>query len=98
MTSSENASAVAPTLETVQLARRELGKLVRETPAWPWQGHRIDAAKPAGATLWLKLETFQHTGSFKVRDLEGDRWSRRLADNRIEIVREGDEFRIVSGL
>lgn len=67
MTSSENASAVAPTLETVQLARRELGKLVRETPAWPWQGHRIDAAKPAGATLWLKLETFQHTGSFKVR-------------------------------
>lgn len=41
---------------------------------------------------------YTYTGSFKVRDLEGDRWSRRLADNRIEIVREGDEFRIVSGL
>jgi hypothetical protein len=41
---------------------------------------------------------YTYTGSFKVRDLDGDRWSRRLADNRIEIVREGDEFRIVSGL
>jgi hypothetical protein len=41
---------------------------------------------------------FTYTGSFKVRDVEGDRWSRRLADNRIEIVREGDELRIISGL
>lgn len=56
-----------PTPETIQLARRELGKLVRETPAWQWLGHRIDAAKPHDSTLWLKLELFQHTGSFKVR-------------------------------
>jgi hypothetical protein len=41
---------------------------------------------------------FTYTGSFKVRDLEGERWSRRLADNRIEIVREDDELRIISGL
>jgi hypothetical protein len=41
---------------------------------------------------------FTYTGSFKVRDVEGERWSRRLADNRIEIVREDDEFRIISGL
>jgi hypothetical protein len=41
---------------------------------------------------------FTYTGSFKVRDVVGDRWSRRLADNRIEIVREEDEFRIISGL
>lgn len=41
---------------------------------------------------------FTYTGSFKVRDLDGERWSRRLADNRIEIVRENDEFRIISGL
>lgn len=41
---------------------------------------------------------FTYTGSFKVRDVEGERWSRRLADNRIELVREGDEFRIISGL
>jgi len=41
---------------------------------------------------------FTYTGSFKVRDLDGERWSRRLADNRIEIVREDDQFRIISGL
>ena len=41
---------------------------------------------------------FTYTGSFKVRDVEGERWSRRVADNRIEIVREDDEFRIISGL
>jgi len=41
---------------------------------------------------------FTYTGSFKVRDVDGERWSRRLADNRIEIVREDDEFRIISGL
>jgi threonine dehydratase len=60
-------TAAAPTVEAIQRARAELGKLVRETPAWQWSGHRIDALKPAGATLWLKLETLQHTGSFKVR-------------------------------
>lgn len=38
------------------------------------------------------------TGSFKVRTAEGERWERRLADNRIELVREGSELRIVSGL
>jgi hypothetical protein len=41
---------------------------------------------------------FTYTGSFKVRDVDGERWSRRLADNRIELVRENDEFRILSGL
>jgi hypothetical protein len=39
-----------------------------------------------------------YTGSFKVRTAEGERWERRLADNRIELVREDGAFRIVSGL
>jgi threonine dehydratase len=56
-----------PNVETIQRARRELGDLIRETPVWQWQGHRIDAMAPAGATLWLKLELFQHPGSFKPR-------------------------------
>ncbi|HEX6812922.1 MAG TPA: threonine/serine dehydratase [Planctomycetota bacterium] len=60
-------SALSPSVEQIQHARRELGALVRETPSWMWQGLRIDARKPAGSTLWLKLELFQHTGSFKVR-------------------------------
>ena len=58
---------VPPTVEAIQQARRELSGLVRETPAWRWQAHRIAALQPPDSTVWLKLELFQHTGSFKVR-------------------------------
>lgn len=44
------------------------------------------------------LVDFTYTGRFKVRAPDGERWVRRLADNRLELVREADEFRIVSGL
>ncbi|MFK7739780.1 MAG: threonine/serine dehydratase [Planctomycetota bacterium] len=40
---------------------------MRKTPAWQWQGQRIEARAPAGSELWLKLELFQHAGSFKAR-------------------------------
>jgi threonine dehydratase len=56
-----------PPIAAIQLARRELGTSLRETPSWSWMGHRIDAAKPSGSTVWLKLEILQHTGTFKVR-------------------------------
>ena len=39
-----------------------------------------------------------YTAGFKLRTAEGDRWERRLSDNRIELVRENGEFRITSGL
>jgi hypothetical protein len=39
-----------------------------------------------------------YTGSFKVRTAEGERWERRLADNRLELIREDGELRIISGL
>src|SRR5687767_12552550 len=67
MSSTTDDTRPAPTIDAIQAARRELSGLVRETPAWTWQGHRIDAAKPPGSTVWLKLELLQHTGSFKVR-------------------------------
>jgi hypothetical protein len=44
------------------------------------------------------LVDFTYTGRFKVRTAEGERWARRLADNRLELVREGGEYRIISGL
>lgn len=56
-----------PSVEQIQRARQSLAGLIRETPVWPWRGHRIDALAPTGATLWLKLELFQHTGTFKPR-------------------------------
>lgn len=58
---------LAPSVDAILVARRELHGLVRETPIWSWQGHRIDAAKPVGAKPTLKLELFQHAGSFKAR-------------------------------
>ncbi len=67
MTTPAAAADQAPDLNAIQLARRELRPHVRETPAWRWRGHRVDALAPAGATVWLKLELFQHAGSFKVR-------------------------------
>lgn len=44
------------------------------------------------------LVDFTYTGRFKVRTPEGERWARRLADNRMELVRENGEYRIISGL
>ncbi len=44
------------------------------------------------------LVDYTYTGSFRVTTSEGERWSRRLADNRIVLGREGGELRILSGL
>lgn len=57
----------SPTVEAIQRARTQLLGQVRETPSWSWSGHRLAALGPSNATVWLKLELFQHTGSFKVR-------------------------------
>lgn len=65
--SNEAPSVTPPSLEAVQLARRHLSTFVRETPAWQWTGHRVSQLVPEDTTLWLKLELFQHAGSFKAR-------------------------------
>ena len=40
-----------------------------------------------------------YTGSFRVKEGERDRWSRRLADHRIVIMRDTNQkFKIVSGM
>lgn len=44
------------------------------------------------------LVDFTYTGRFKVRGPDGERWARRLADNRLELVRQDGEYRILSGL
>ena len=44
------------------------------------------------------LVDYTYTGSFRVATSEGERWSRRLADNRIVLGREGGELRILAGL
>jgi threonine dehydratase len=57
--------AEAPTLDAIRKARARLADLVVQTPVWRWQGDEIERA--AGTQPLLKLELFQHAGSFKPR-------------------------------
>ena len=54
-----------PTLDEIRAARARLGDLVVQTPVWRWRGDEIERA--AGTQPLLKLELFQHAGSFKPR-------------------------------
>ena len=56
-----------PDIEQIGANRRRLGDLVRETPIWRWQGLDVDAIVGDETAVFLKLELFQHTGSFKPR-------------------------------
>ena len=46
------------------------------------------------------LVDYTYTGSFRVHSPSGERWARRLADNRLILHREGeeDDFHIISGM
>jgi hypothetical protein len=44
------------------------------------------------------LVDYRYTANFRVSTGDGDRWARRLADNRLTLVREADEYRILSGM
>jgi threonine dehydratase len=56
-----------PDIEQIRGARRRLGDLVRETPVWRWEALDLAAILGAETEVFLKLELFQHTGSFKPR-------------------------------
>lgn len=57
--------APAPTLEEIRSARARIGPYVVETPVWRWRGDEVERA--CGTQPILKLELFQHAGSFKPR-------------------------------
>ncbi|HEY5677000.1 MAG TPA: pyridoxal-phosphate dependent enzyme, partial [Myxococcales bacterium] len=57
--------AQAPTLEEIRAARARIGPYVVETPVWRWRGDEVERA--CGTQPILKLELFQHAGSFKPR-------------------------------
>ncbi len=56
-----------PTLEQIRAARERLGERVRETPVWRWRGRRVAERLGEETALFLKLELFQYTGTFKPR-------------------------------
>lgn len=56
-----------PALGEIEAARQALGPRVATTPVWPWNGLDKDAAFGPRTGVTLKLELFQHTGTFKPR-------------------------------
>jgi threonine dehydratase len=64
-----HAAVAAPriTLEDVRAARERLGARIRRTPVQPLSGPAVAEALAPGTLAFMKLELFQHTGSFKVR-------------------------------
>ncbi len=57
----------APTLDQIRAARTRLGDAVYTTPVWTWTDDSTRAAFDEQTALHLKLEAWQHTGSFKPR-------------------------------
>ena len=56
-----------PTIATIRAARQALEGLVVETPVWRWSNQDVTQALGAETEVYLKLELFQHTGTFKPR-------------------------------
>lgn len=57
----------APSLDDIRAAREKLGARVRETPVWNWRGDAIARSAGTDTQVFLKLELFQYTGTFKAR-------------------------------
>ena len=54
-------------LTRIRAAREELGSRIALTPVWEWQDQAIRERLGEGTRVFLKLELFQHTGTFKAR-------------------------------
>lgn len=61
------ASIAVPTIDEIRIARAHLADRVRETPVWRWQGDAVAHAVGRSTQVFLKLELFQYTGTFKAR-------------------------------
>ena len=56
-----------PTIDEIRATRRRIDPYIVRTPVWRWHNETITAALGADAEVWLKLELFQKTGTFKPR-------------------------------
>jgi threonine dehydratase len=55
------------TLDDIRETRQQVDPYIVETPVWHWSDREISQAVGEGTQVFLKLELFQHTGSFKPR-------------------------------
>jgi threonine dehydratase len=56
-----------PTLDQIRRTADRLAGQVLETPVWRWQTGIVQEALSPSTEVWLKLELFQRTGTFKLR-------------------------------
>lgn len=60
-------TAAGPTLTEIEATRARIAPYVLETPTLPYYGSEGLTRLAPGTEVWLKLELFQRTGSFKPR-------------------------------
>lgn len=60
-------SSPYPSLDQLRRTADRLHGKVLETPVWRWQTGIVERALAPSTEVWLKLELFQRTGSFKLR-------------------------------
>ena len=56
-----------PSLDAIRATRQKIAPFVVETPVWLWNNREIRAVIGDDISVFLKLELFQYTGSFKPR-------------------------------
>ena len=61
-----------PTLEEIHATRARIDPYVFRTPVWRWRSNEMEEALGADTEVWLKLELFQRTGTFKPRGAVND--------------------------
>jgi threonine dehydratase len=61
------ASVAYPRLHDIEHTAQRLAGQILQTPVWRWQTGVVTKALNAQTEVWLKLELFQRTGSFKLR-------------------------------
>ncbi len=57
----------SPTISDIQAAREKIKNFIVETPVWQWRNREIMELVGPETEVFLKLELFQHTGTFKPR-------------------------------
>jgi hypothetical protein len=67
----------------------------QQTKAIRYEIHYRDVSTGRNQQVFVD---YTYSASYKIPTTHGDVWRRRVADNRLELVRDGETFRILSGM
>lgn len=71
-----------PTLDEIRTTRSRIDPYIVRTPVWRWQSETLSKALGPNTEVWLKLELFQKTGTFKPRGAVNDLLQLAPADRK----------------